>query len=302
MKIWKQLLRPDIWYKTARGWFCPTNADCRQYVEGTKRALANKVPIPVPLEHHREADPSRLPLSREQVMANLVGLNVGFLDDLRINPDGSIDAQLDVDWVPDGNGQPIRDEAEIKARLAKSIKFVSPYIVSDLTDGYGNSYGPGIAHAALTANPVDHGQQPFALSKSVTLGRGLFLSLAHSRSMSMPTAPEAPAPATTPEAPKTGQEMLAAIKQLVEEQPDAAPAELWSAIRAHFDGCFDVEDEDGDEGPAIDHDESGAVPARPEPQYTALSRAAGRPDAGDLIASKFPRTTVAGLPRSKNSH
>src|SRR5262249_17749132 len=149
MKIWKQLLRPDIWYKTARGWFCPSRQDCRDYVSNTKKALANGVPISVPLEHHLQCTPSQLPLSRDQAMAAMVGLNTGFVDDLRVNRDGSIDVQLDVDWVPDANGQPIRDENEIKQRLSKSIKYVSPYI-GNLIDGYGNEYGPGILHAALT--------------------------------------------------------------------------------------------------------------------------------------------------------
>jgi hypothetical protein len=296
VKIWKQLLRPDIWYKTARGWFCPSKDDCRQYVEGTKRALANKVPIPVPLEHHRSADPSQLPLSRDEAMAAMVGLNTGWVEDLRINRDGSIDAQLEVDWVPDGNGQPIRDESEIRARLENSIKFVSPYIVSDLTDGHGNSYGKGIMHVALTAQPVDHGQRPFG---TVALGRqGLFLSLAHSRSTSMPT--ETAEPKTEMTEPKTVEELRAAVLRLLEEAGDDVQAAVTSLCE--YAEELEGEEEEDEENAATDHDTGAAVPAAPVPQFTALSRA-GAPaeDHGDRLARFFSRP-VPGLAPRRNSH
>jgi hypothetical protein len=305
MKIWKQLLRPDIYYKTARGWFCPSKADCRDYVVNTKRALANKVPISVPLEHHLSADPAQLPLSRDEQMAAMVGLNTGFVDDLRINPDGSIDVQLDVDWVPDGNGQPIRDENEIKARLTKTIKFVSPYLVSDLADGHGNSYGKGIAHVALTAQPVDHGQTPFT---ATALGRGgLFLSL-NSWRLSMPTEPKtaptaSPADAEPLAAPESTEHLLSQLKELIE----AAEGDLEQAIRDchehltnHHPDREDEDEYDGEQEMLPQKVESATPP-------TVMSRGAGRRAArsnwhGDLLASKFPRTTVPGLARNRNSH
>jgi hypothetical protein len=299
MKIWKQLLRPDIWYKTARGWFCPTRADCRAYVTNTKRALANKVPISIPLEHHLSANPAQLPLSRDEQMAAMVGLNTGFVDDLRINPDGTADVLLDVDWVPDGNGRPIRDEAEIKARLTKSIKFVSPYIVSDLVDGFGNQYGKGIAHVALTAAPVDHGQQPFRLSRSAMLGHGLFLSIANSRRFAMGNTPEAAAaPETDTEMgePTTVAELKEHLDRILAEAGDdlaAAKQALCEFCEEHLEDGEDGEDETDE---STDHDESGAVPAAPEPQYTALSRRGG--DNYD----PYGRYLNPSHPRSRNSH
>jgi hypothetical protein len=308
MKIWKQLLRPDIWYKTARGWFCPSKADCREYCSNTKKALANGVPISVPLEHHLECVPARA-LSRDEAMAAMVGLNTGFVDDLRTNLDGSLDVLLDVDWVPDGNGQPIRDDAEIKARLAKSIKFVSPFIVADLVDGHGVSYGKGIAHVALTAQPVDHGQQPFALSKSVALGRGLFLSIANSRSMSTMATKLLPLdkpadPKTDAEpmaAPESTDELLEQLKGLIEEAGDDV-AEAIRSCHEHLTTHHPDKDEEDEEETNEPGAAGEALPAAPVPSYTALSRGGVAEDHGDAIARRFPRTSVPGLAKNKNSH
>ncbi len=312
MRIWKQSLRPNLAYRTQRGWFRPTTEDCRQYVANTRKALKAGGPLPVPLEHQPDADPSKLPLSREAVMAAMPGRNVGFIEDIRQNEDGSIDSLLDIDWIPDGNGQPIRDEGEIRQRLEKSIKFVSPLITPNIIDGLGNEYGSGFGHVCLTTVPVDSGQMPFDGGQPMSkLAGPVAMSLAHAVTLSegskMPFPPkdkkeepekESKADESTDaeaggeeevkdsfgdpvSTENSGGDMLADLKRLAMElQEDGYHIEqtddLHTLIKNLLISCKTKKLNQQDAG-GEDLDQGGNMgAAQAEPQYTALSQTVKR--------------------------
>lgn len=106
------------------------------------------LPIPMTWEHQ----PSVKPGSPEAI-AEHAKLCLGHTVDVA-NNNGVLEIKADV---------PNDDD---RKRLP-SIKYVSPYIEYDYTDQTGKTWpGPSITHVAVTPNPVQHLQRPFALSNS----------------------------------------------------------------------------------------------------------------------------------------
>src|SRR3990167_884428 len=139
-RYWKQLLAPGSF--TVRcvpckgrgesdGEQCPfcagagvrtaefTADDCRQLHETGKAMLSAGLKIPIPLEHQAGADP----------LAASVAFNSGFVGDYHLDDDGTLWGGLDIEAIPDpAGGSGVNDEASIRHRLEKTIRYVSPSI------------------------------------------------------------------------------------------------------------------------------------------------------------------------------
>lgn len=119
-----------------------------------KDMAAAGIQVPVAWEHVDEAKPQ----TAEQRASNRAKWNLGFTLDADETTDGFLVAKVDVPGEED-------------AKRLPSVRFASPEIVENFTDGTGKVWpGKSITHIAVTPRPVQHNQQPF---KSVQLSGGV---------------------------------------------------------------------------------------------------------------------------------
>jgi hypothetical protein len=90
--------------------------------------------------------------------------NLGHVVDARTSPEGYLEVTLEVPGEDD-------------AKRLPSVRFVSPEITRDYTDGDGRVWrGQSITHVAVTPRPVQHRQKPFAAAR-LSLDRVVRLAL-----------------------------------------------------------------------------------------------------------------------------
>lgn len=161
-RVRKQVLAPG-WYWTEKGPVEFTSADVQHFCAQGKAMLAAGLDCPVPLEHQDDAKP----LDRAARLARSVSHNTGFVADYAIEPDGSLWADVDVNWLPEA-----KNDAEILHRLNTTIKFVSPEILPEFVAGDGTRFERVISHLALTPAPVWAGQAPFGGDGATLMSHG----------------------------------------------------------------------------------------------------------------------------------
>lgn len=149
-----------------------------------------RLQVPVPWEHQDDAKP----VSRGERLAARVKRNAGFLKDLYLTRDGALWGDID-----------IADPAVAK-HIHRNVRYVSPEIESEFTDGDGTRWKDVITHLALTPRPVFQRQKPFGEPPPprLSLARVTTIRLSMEQLTTMATRKKktpAKAPATvTPEA------------------------------------------------------------------------------------------------------
>ena len=118
----------------------------KHFHDSGKAMLADKLSIPVPLEHQPD---SLRPLTAAELAATQLKHNAGFVNDYRIDRTGGFWAQVNV------------EDEDTYRKLPRTIKFVSPYIVPEVVDGNGKKWQNVITHVALTSRPRITKQKPF---------------------------------------------------------------------------------------------------------------------------------------------
>lgn len=126
-----------------------TADDLREYAEGTNKALAAGVPVPLLLKHAPNGadDGYYEQFSTDGAKATD---GVGWLKSVKINEDGSLSHVLDV-----------TNEHAAKGIQDKSIRFTSPELRNNYIDGKGRKFGRVIRHVALTPTPRNPDQGEF---------------------------------------------------------------------------------------------------------------------------------------------
>lgn len=115
----------------------------------TNRALGNGLAIPVIGFHTNPDDPKGLPAASRDACE----ISKGWLKGVRQNDDGSLEHELE-----------ITDPKAAEAIANGSIRFTSPQITTQFTDGLGRSYGEMFTHVALTPRPRNPDQGPMVVS------------------------------------------------------------------------------------------------------------------------------------------
>lgn len=151
-----------------------TREDVAHLKQRLKDMTAAGLQVPVAWEHQDEAKPK----SASERSGERAKWNLGFVVDAAETPEGYLVARADVPGEDD-------------ARRLPSVRFASPEIVENYTDGTGKVWpGKSITHIAVTPRPVQHNQQPF---RSVQLsGNVVRLSLSDRLSEENKTKEETP--------------------------------------------------------------------------------------------------------------
>lgn len=122
--------------------------DIPWYEQRMKEFHENRLPIPMTWEHQPHVKPGS-----PEAIADHARLCLGHTVDVSSKA-GVLEIKADVPNDEDRKKLP-------------AIKYVSPYIEYDYVDQTGKLWpGPSITHVAVTANPVQNLQRPFALSQS----------------------------------------------------------------------------------------------------------------------------------------
>lgn len=122
-----------------------TPEDVRRLRERFGEMKSAGVAVPVCWGHQDDARPMT---AAERAAAQAKG-TLGWVEELDVSPEGYLVATIDV---------PSDDDA----RRLPAVRYVSPEILPDFTDGDGRRWpGRSITHVAVTSRPVQHRQQPF---------------------------------------------------------------------------------------------------------------------------------------------
>jgi hypothetical protein len=140
----KEIIAPDE-YHTPEGVVRATPARIRHWFRQGQRMLAKRLQIPLPWEHQDGAKPKR----PEERLADQARNNTGFLRRYFLDRDGRLWGLLD---IPD---------PKTAEHVARDVKYVSPEIDPEFTDGDGQVWHDVITHLAITPRPVAHRQSPF---------------------------------------------------------------------------------------------------------------------------------------------
>lgn len=144
-KFWKDALYPGS-YRLPDGRrrnYTPT--DVVHLARRVKDMVARGLQIPLCWEHQAEAKPR----PESEQLADRARLNLGFVADARVSPEGFLEVLADV---------PVEDDAK---RLP-AVRFVSPELCTDWIDGDGRKWpGRSLTHLAVTSRPVQHRQGSF---------------------------------------------------------------------------------------------------------------------------------------------
>ncbi len=156
----KEIIAPDE-YQTPTGVVRATPARIRHWYEQGRKMLAKRLQIPLPWEHQEDAKP-RTPAEK---LADQARYNAGQLRRYFLDRDGRLWGVLD---IPD---------ARTAEHVQKNVKYVSPEIDPEFTDGDGETWHDVITHVALTPRPVYHRQSPFGTKPRLAHNRCTYLSL-----------------------------------------------------------------------------------------------------------------------------
>lgn len=148
-----------------------TPADVAAMCATGQEMLAAGIAIPVPLEHQEDHEA----LTPAEKLAHGLLFNSGWVTDFGLDPDGVLEAEISVE--PDAHIARRFDctAEELAAKLASTVRFVSPRILPSFTDGSGRKWSNAITHVALTPVPVWSGQKGFPAAGSdgaAALSRG----------------------------------------------------------------------------------------------------------------------------------
>lgn len=173
----KDVIRPGVFRKGSEEFFV-SEADIAAWVDGFRKMREEKLAVPVPWEHPGQDDPEYRPLTEKDKARLATKLNAGFVEDLRIAEDGTLQAVLDV-------------TDEDAARLESVGTFVSPNF-GKFKDSSGRWWDKAISHIALTTKPVNVEQtRKFSRVNVSELNRTVSFSMADK--VDMKTKDDAPA-------------------------------------------------------------------------------------------------------------
>jgi hypothetical protein len=176
-KFWKDALYPGN-YRLPDGRLRNyQSSDVTHLARRVKDMVARGLQIPLCWEHQAEAKPTRSPAEQ---LADRARLNLGFVEDARVSPEGYLEVLCDV---------PVEEDVK---RLP-AVRFVSPELCTDWTDGDGTRWpGRSLTHLAVTSRPVQHRQRGFQpaadrLSQSCSAADVERLSLGDYEGLAMPS-------------------------------------------------------------------------------------------------------------------
>ena len=166
----KEIIAPDE-YHTPDGVVRATPARIRHWYRQGQKMLGKRLQIPIPWEHQDDAKPR----TAAQKLAEQAEYNVGFVRRYFLDKDGRLWAVLD-----------IRDEKTAE-HIARDVRYVSPELDPEFTDGDGQVWKDVITHVAITPHPVAHRQSPFGTKpRLMSHGRRcVWLSLDQRRRVNM---------------------------------------------------------------------------------------------------------------------
>jgi hypothetical protein len=158
-RLKKDVLRPGSYSVTnkdgTRRVVGYTDADIRHLHARFQAFKLAGIHVPVCWEHQDSALPST-PEEISRRIADRARLHLGFVEDTCLDGD-TLSHVLDVSDDED-------------ARQAERVRFASPMIATDWTDGTGRLWpGKSIVHVAVTPRPVRHDQKPFERMSMVCL-------------------------------------------------------------------------------------------------------------------------------------
>lgn len=148
---WKDILYAGRWHcRDGRTFDCPPEK-IPYFRQRMADMIAAGLPVPLSWEHQPQLKPGDD--SSDDARAARAKFALGHASDVRSDA-GFLEARLEV---------PNPDDAK---RLP-AVRFVSPFIEWDFRDGTGKVWeGPSITHIAVTPRPIQHTQQPFAMSQT----------------------------------------------------------------------------------------------------------------------------------------
>lgn len=155
----KQVLAPGT-FVTRSGPVTIEPDDVKAFARTGNAMLADKLQVPVPLEHQPKAKPS----TEEERLADLVTSNTGFVSSYDVDKDNVLWMNLDINAIPVRDGAKthvITDPKQITAFVNNNVRYVSPELLPSFQDGRGKVWENVISHVALTNVPVWHDQLPF---------------------------------------------------------------------------------------------------------------------------------------------
>ena len=147
MKLWKDALYPGTWLLADGRRVTYTPEQVRQLADRAKEMLQAGAQMPFCWEHQDDAKP----MTPAERAASTVKTNLGFVEDVRLSPEGYAEFLLDVPSDED-------------AKRLPSVRFVSPNIDANVKAANREWPGLSISHVAATTRPVQHTQRPFQLS------------------------------------------------------------------------------------------------------------------------------------------
>lgn len=221
MPTFKQtFLRPGRYHLGGGLFRDVTREDIAGYIGGTKALLASGNGVPILFEHaapgSADGAPVQLSTARDRRAAQ-VKHGAGWLKSVEQDKDGNAVHVLDV-----------RDKTAAKGLKNGTIKFTSPELRENWTDGKGRSFAKIISHVALTHKPRNPDQSAITEVASGTPAAALQFSLADWQQFSdddeevndggpdgRTPAPDSPddGQAENPDAPKSEDEDAATIAQ-----------------------------------------------------------------------------------------
>lgn len=147
--LWKDILYPGRWHCRDGRTFDCSPQEIPYFQQRMKDMVDAGLPIPLSWEHQPQLKPGDD--SSDEARANRAKFALGCARNARSSA-GFLEAELDV---------PLEED---RKRLP-AVRFVSPFIEWDFVDGKGRKWeGPSITHIAVTPRPIQHTQQPFAMS------------------------------------------------------------------------------------------------------------------------------------------
>jgi len=128
------------------------------WVSETKRLLKNGNRVPMPYVHTNDAVPW---LEKDPQPGSFN--NGGYLKDLRVKEDGTLEIELEAGTEEDAE------------RIGNSVKDVSFRSRDEWTDGHGNKYKDVFTHVALVNHPIVTGQKNFVPTDGLVLSMEMAL-------------------------------------------------------------------------------------------------------------------------------
>lgn len=127
-------------------WFTVTAEDVRMHADKLSRMLAAHVPMPVCFEHRDDNGPKRKLNTNDWATEQAKG-TAGWVEKSELDAAGKLHVEVE-----------IPDEADQKK--AETLRYCSPQIEGEVSDGDGTEWGRAFVHLALTPKPIHQHQTP----------------------------------------------------------------------------------------------------------------------------------------------